>query len=174
MSQQTIPGPVVHAQCSNKPQRDWRKFETIARAVQRRLSGACSDALWRCQDHGHRRSQEEHLCLHRDNITIDTIGVLLLPSPRAAFLGRASDARLRDVIAQLFRRNARVGSGSAMDAFRFEQRTGVLLSPSGHGLKLFERRTQLQRLLRNQHVLPEDRLIVKALLIDIQNALSGQ
>ena len=100
--------------------------------------------------------------------------LLLLPSPRAAFLGRASDPRLREVIAQLFRRNARVGSGSAMDAFRFELRTGVLLSPRGHGRKLFERRTQLQRLLRDQHLRPEDRRIVKALLIDMQNALSGQ
>lgn len=107
-----------------------------------------------------------------ENITIEAW--LLLPSPRAAFLSRASDPRLRDVIAQLFRRNARVGSGSAMDAFRFEQQTGILLSPSGHALKLFERRIQLQRLLRDARLLLEDRQIVKELLIDIQNALSGQ
>jgi hypothetical protein len=75
---------------------------------------------------------------------------------------------------RLFRRNARVGSGSAMDAFRFEQRTGILLSPSGHGLKLFERRSQLQRLRRELSLFPADRQVVKELLIDIQNALSGQ
>jgi len=98
---------------------------------------------------------------------------LLLPSPRDAFLSRTNEPRLRNVITQLFRRNAQVGSGSAMDAFRFEQRTGVLLSPSGHGLKLFERRTQLQRLRRDPYLFPEDRHVVKELLIDIQNALSG-
>jgi hypothetical protein len=100
--------------------------------------------------------------------------VLLLPSPRDAFLSRVSNPRLRQVVTQLFRRNAQVGSGSAMDAFRFEQRTGILLSPSGHGLKLFERRTQLQRLRRDLSLLPADRQVVKALLIDIQNALSDQ
>lgn len=100
--------------------------------------------------------------------------LLLLPSPRDAFLCRISDPRLRQVVTQLFRRNAQVGSGSAMEAFRFEQRTGILLSPSGHGLKLFERRTQLQRLRRDLSLLPADRQVVKALLIDIQNALSGQ
>ena len=100
--------------------------------------------------------------------------MLLLPSPRDAFLSRVSDPRLRHVVTQRFRRNARVGSGSAMDAFRFEQRTGILLSPSGHGLKLFERRTQLQRLRREPSLLPADRQVVKALLSDIQNALSGQ
>jgi hypothetical protein len=61
-----------------------------------------------------------------------------------------------------------------MDAFRFEQRAGVLLSPSGHGLKLFERRSQLQRLRRELSLFPADRQVVKELLIDIQNALSGQ
>jgi len=100
--------------------------------------------------------------------------VLLLPSPREAFLSRVSDPRLRQVVTQLFRRNAQVGSGSAMDAFRFEQRTGILLSPSGHGLKLFERRSQLQRLRRELSLFSADRQVVKELLIDIQNALSGQ
>ena len=99
---------------------------------------------------------------------------MLLLSPREAFLSRVSNPRLRNIITQLFRRTARVGSGSAMDAFRFEQRTGVLLSPSGHGLKLFERRSQLQRLRRELSLFPADRQVVKELLIDIQNALSGQ
>ena len=99
---------------------------------------------------------------------------MLLLSPRDAFLSRTNEPRLRNVITQLFRWNARVGSGSAMDAFRFEQRTGILLSPSGHGLKLFERRTQLQRLRRELSLFPADRQVVKELLIDIQNALSGQ
>ena len=100
--------------------------------------------------------------------------LVLLLSPRDAFLSRVSNPRLRNIITQLFRRNARVGSGSAMDAFRFEQRTGILLSPSGHGLKLFERRSQLQRLRRELSLFSADRQVVKELLIDIQNALSGQ
>jgi hypothetical protein len=99
---------------------------------------------------------------------------VLLLSPRDAFLSRVSNPRLHNIITQLFRRNARVGSGSAMDAFRFEQRTGILLSPSGHGLKLFERRSQLQRLRRELSLFSADRQVVKELLIDIQNALSGQ
>jgi hypothetical protein len=34
-----------------------------------------------------------------------------------------------------------------MDAVRFEQGSGQLLSPAGHTLKLIERRTQLMNLL---------------------------
>lgn len=59
-----------------------------------------------------------------------------------------------------------------MDAYRYEQRTGRLLSPKGHGNKLRDRRTQLQKLHRKLE--GEDRKVARELLIDMQNALSGR
>ena len=61
-----------------------------------------------------------------------------------------------------------------MDAFRYEEETGDLLSRTWHGTKLIERRNQLQRLLRDPRLSGSDRRIVKKLLIDIQQALGGQ
>ena len=97
-----------------------------------------------------------------------------IATTRSRLLSNATDPRVRDVVEQLYRRGAKKGSGSAMDAYRHEQRTGELLSPKGHGTKLLERRTQLQDLVRDPKLNDTDRRIVRDLLIDIQNALSGQ
>ena len=59
-----------------------------------------------------------------------------------------------------------------MDAYRYEQQTGILLSPKGHGRKLLDRRTQLQRMYR---ILDgDDRRIARDLMSDMQNALDGR
>jgi hypothetical protein len=97
----------------------------------------------------------------------------LLESPRDYLLRNAKDPKLKNAIDNLYRPNAKLGSGSTMDAYRYEQHTGQLLSPKGHGQKLFDRRTQLQKMLRNPNLSTGDKKIVKDLLIDIQNALSG-
>jgi len=96
----------------------------------------------------------------------------LLPSPRSSLLNEASDPRLRNAIGNLYRQNAKIGSGSSMDAVRFEKATGQLLSPTGHVQKLLDRRAQLTRLLSDKSLSASDRAVVKRLLIDIQDALS--
>ncbi len=60
-----------------------------------------------------------------------------------------------------------------MDAVRYEQATGILLSKRGHFQKLLDRRTQLLRMLHDKGMVAGDRAIVKELLVDIQMALSG-
>ena len=97
----------------------------------------------------------------------------LLGRARQNLLQQAQNPSLRNAINELYRSNAQVGNGSAMDAYRFEQRTGQLLSPSGHGRKLIERRRQLQRLLREEGLAASDRQLVREILIDIQDALSS-
>jgi len=99
-------------------------------------------------------------------------GAGALPSPRSSLLNEASDPRLRNAIDNLYRPNAKIGSGSSMDAVRFEKATGQLLSPTGHIQKLLDRRTQLMKLLSDPKLSANDRAIVKRLLIDIQDALS--
>jgi hypothetical protein len=68
-------------------------------------------------------------------------------------------------VEELYRPNAKLGNGSAMDADRIE---------GGHGQKLMERQTQLTRLSRDPKLSATDREIVVHLLNDIQQALSGK
>lgn len=93
---------------------------------------------------------------------------------RQWLLRGASNPTLKRIIEQLFRPGAKYGNGSAMDAYRYELRTGKLLSPTGHRTKLIERRTQLLKLSRRGGLSPSDRRITKELLVDIRKALRGQ
>lgn len=97
-----------------------------------------------------------------------------MPRVRDQLLYLSRSPALDNIIRQLFRANARIGNGSSMDALRWERLTGQLLSPSGHVQKLLDYRMALLRLYRNPFVSYSDRQIIKALLIDIQKALSGQ
>ena len=73
----------------------------------------------------------------------------------------------------MYRKTAKIGTGSTADAIRYELRTGILLSPKGHFIKGQELRKALLRLYRSGELNDTDKKIVKKLLIDLQNALSG-
>ncbi|MGC8884743.1 MAG: RHS repeat domain-containing protein [Bryobacteraceae bacterium] len=98
----------------------------------------------------------------------------LLTDTRTRLLQSAQNPKLRNIIGNLYRPGATVGSGGTADAIRSELATGVLLSPKGHFLKGVESQTALQRLYRDPSLNPSDRQIVKELLIELQNALSGR
>ena len=85
----------------------------------------------------------------------------------------ATNQKLKNIIGNLFRRNAKVENGSSMDAVRLELRTGIPVGGKFHTNKLIESRNGLVKLLRNRSLDGTDREIVKSLLIDIQKALSG-
>jgi hypothetical protein len=89
----------------------------------------------------------------------------LLGTTRMRLLNRATDSRVKDVIKQLYRLGARIGSGSSADKFRRD---------GSHLKKLHERKTQLERLARDSKLNAADRGIVQELLEDISNALSGR
>lgn len=74
----------------------------------------------------------------------------------------------------MYRKNAKVGSGSTADAIRHEIKTGELLSPKGHFQKGQEMRNALMKRYRSGNLNANDKQIAKDLAIDIQNALSGQ
>ena len=92
---------------------------------------------------------------------------------RDNLLNAAENARLRDAINNLYRKGARVGDGSSMDAWRYERTTGILLSKKGHCEKLINRRSQLQDLLRDPSISTRDKDVIKQILSDIQKSLSG-
>jgi ribosomal protein S20 len=99
---------------------------------------------------------------------------LALNTARENLLNKAENSTLKNIINELYRPNAKVGNGSAMDALRYEQTTGSLLSKIGHSNKLYERYTQLQKLLFNKQINASDKQIIKELINDIQKALSGR
>ena len=97
----------------------------------------------------------------------------LLNTARGNLLTGARNPRLRNLIQQLYRKNAQIGSGSTADAIRHELQAGKLLSPAGHFLKGQEMRTALLRILKSGGLDQGDMQIVQYLLKDIQRALSG-
>jgi RHS repeat-associated protein len=99
---------------------------------------------------------------------------LLLPTLRDSLLNSVSDSKLKNLINQMYRKNATVGSGSTADVIRYELQTGELLSPKGHFLKGQEMRTAIMRLLQNGGLNEADAGTTRYILQDLQNALSGQ
>lgn len=71
-----------------------------------------------------------------------------------------------------YRPGAKYGSGSSMDAYRHELRTGELLSSTGHHTKLVQTRRSLVRILTQERGLSSsDRTILRDLILDIDDAL---
>ena len=99
---------------------------------------------------------------------------IALMTRRAALLGQVTNPKLKGIINELYRIGAKIGNGGTADAVRYEQATGILLSKEGHVLKALERRTQLLTLWSNRGQLsPAEKQIVKDLIMELQNALSG-
>jgi len=97
----------------------------------------------------------------------------LIGTTRMNLLNSAQDSKLRNLINDLYRENSQIGSGSSMDAYRFEQRTGALVGGKSHTQKILNYRTALIKVWRKRANLSSgDRQIVEKLLNDIQNALS--
>jgi RHS repeat-associated protein len=93
------------------------------------------------------------------------MGTISLPSPGMSLRQRAQDPRVQDVVDQLYRRGAKIGNGSSMDAYRAD---------GSHLQKLMERRTQLERLSRDPVLSSSDKQVVHELLDVINNALGGR
>ena len=98
----------------------------------------------------------------------------LLCTARDNLLSAVQNSKLRNIVNDLYRPGAKIGSGSSMDAFRLEQLTGGTVGGKTHAIKLLNYRTALQRVWGNRaNLSASDRQITKQLLEDIQDALSG-
>ena len=87
-----------------------------------------------------------------------------LPTAREALLQSVKNVRLKNAIDQLYRKGAKIGSGSSMDAFRLE---------GTHGEKLIGYRKNLIKIMKKENLTNYEKGIIKEILIDIQNALGG-
>ena len=97
----------------------------------------------------------------------------LLASRGANFLQGVSNTKLQNIINNLYKPGAQIGDGSTMDALRYEIQTGLKVGGRQHAIKSFESRNGLLRLWRSGKLNPTERSVVKQLLIDLQDALSG-
>lgn len=111
-----------------------------------------------------------------DNVRIslaNEVDVKLLGTARDNLLNSAKDPKLRNIVNDLFRPDAQIGNGSAMDAYKFQKLNGALVGGKSHGTKLIIYRNALEKLWGSTTLNSSDRQIVKYLLTEIQNALSN-
>ena len=96
-------------------------------------------------------------------------------SPRGNHLIKnAKDEKLIATIKQLYRPGAIIGDGGTADAIRYEKRTGVLLSKSGHITKGQQRLQNLSNILKRNDLSKNDRKIAQELYDDLKNALEDK
>lgn len=86
---------------------------------------------------------------------------------------KATDKKLKDHIAQLYRPGAHVGDGGTADALRAELKTGKPVGGKSHYLKAKERAVSLQKLIKHGNLNAKDAKIAKSILTDLENALKG-
>ncbi|ESE57398.1 Rhs family protein, partial [Salmonella enterica subsp. salamae serovar 58:l,z13,z28:z6 str. 00-0163] len=85
------------------------------------------------------------------------------------------DAELKNIIDDLYRPNAKVGSGSTADAVRYELSTGEKVGGRGHIQKAEQYSESLQRWLnKNPSASPGDRAAAENVLRDLRRALRGE
>ena len=113
--------------------------------------------------------------LNRPLVLNDSVGggQKLITRAREQLLNNASNKKFKNIINDLYRHNARVGSGSTADAIRFEMATGGSVGGKSHILKGIQYRTALINLYNSGTLNVKDLTIFKNILIDLQNSLSG-
>lgn len=85
------------------------------------------------------------------------------------------DGNLKNIIDDLYRPNAKVGSGSTADAVRYELATGEKVGGRGHVEKAQTYSKALQDWLnKNPQASSSDRAAAENVLKDMQNALKGK
>ena len=97
----------------------------------------------------------------------------LITTAREQLLNNTSNTKLRNIINDLYRPNAKVGSGSTADAIRFELSSGENVGGKSHMQKGIEYRNALRKLLNSGTLNEKDYAITKQILTDLQSALSG-
>ncbi|HEY6435690.1 MAG TPA: hypothetical protein VIY47_03805 [Ignavibacteriaceae bacterium] len=101
--------------------------------------------------------------------------IKMLASPRDFYLSKIENSKLYRIIDQLYRPNAKYGTGSTADAVRHELSGNELLSKSSHIQKAVESRNALSTLINSDQQLSiSDKQIASWVREDLQNALTDQ
>ena len=62
-----------------------------------------------------------------------------------------SNTKLKSIVEEMYRWNAKIWNGSTADALRYEKKTGILLSESWHQQKVVDRRRELKNWLKKNY-----------------------
>ncbi|MEM9917266.1 MAG: RHS repeat-associated core domain-containing protein [Bacteroidota bacterium] len=89
------------------------------------------------------------------------------------YKSRVQNPKLKNIVNDLFRPNAKIGNGSSMDAFRYERATGDLVGNKSHGQKIQDYKRGLEKLINRGDLSKQDRQIANDIINDINNALKG-
>lgn len=100
-------------------------------------------------------------------------GLKLLGTARMNLLNAAKNPKLRNIIQNLYRVNAKVGRGSTADQVRFERNTALLQGFPKHGIKANNEIRALRDVLRNRALDPSDRAVAEALKKDLERSMKG-
>ncbi|OAH23786.1 hypothetical protein AX289_25185 [Methylorubrum populi] len=85
-----------------------------------------------------------------------------------------ADAKLGNIVRDLFRDNARIGNGTTADAVRHELETGLRVGGKTHSEKARLAIDSLTRRLLDPGVSQADKSVAKTLVQDLTNALRGR
>lgn len=87
---------------------------------------------------------------------------------------QVADARMKNIVGDLFKPGAKVGNGSTADAVRHELRTGELVGGRNHLTKARETLTRLRNHMNDLEASPADKGTAKLLAEDLINAMRGR
>jgi RHS repeat-associated protein len=102
---------------------------------------------------------------------LSTLSRLMMTGPRNRFrvLSQIQNSKLRNIVNAVWRKNAQIGNGSSMDAFRFDGSHQQKLLDVYGGLKNLLYNHRKGRMLLNK----SDMKLTKRLMVDVINALRG-
>jgi RHS repeat-associated protein len=103
-------------------------------------------------------------------LAVEAIGVA---SSTAGIFGKVTNPGLKASLNELFRLGDTLSGGTAR-AIRHEMSTGQLVGGKSHILKGFERAKQLERIIAQENLTPQDRQIAESVLRDLRGALAGR
>lgn len=107
------------------------------------------------------------------------LNLQLFASKKVSDLGislqnKVSNQKLKNLIGELYREGASVGDGSAMAAASLQINTGELVQGKNHVLKIQERISYANNIIRTQNLNPNDRKFIEKLLKDMKKSLRGK
>ncbi|MDN5214698.1 hypothetical protein QQ020_21650 [Fulvivirgaceae bacterium BMA12] len=93
---------------------------------------------------------------------------------REGLLKEVNNPKLRNAIIALYKKNAKIGDGGSMDAYRHERKTGLPVGGKKHYKKLLNRRANLIKITKEQKLSPRERKIAAKLIRNINSGLAGR
>ncbi len=90
---------------------------------------------------------------------------------RESLLKKVTNSELKNAIDKLYRKGSFIGDGGTASVLKFEKRTGLKVSKTGHLEKAIGMKKYLNRIIANEPLSKKDRKIARALLKSLIKAI---